>query len=83
MTGIATLNEQDGRHKFQTKDQTEQKKRKKMIEMVWITTVVIAYCLGRWQVVNERKKARAQWKADSWDETPIGTQLAKEMGIEV
>jgi len=54
-----------------------------MIEMVWITTVVIAYCLGRWQIVNERKKAKAQWKADSWDETPIGTQLAKEMGIEL
>jgi hypothetical protein len=54
-----------------------------MTTIAWITTVVIAYCLGRWQVVNDRKKAQQQWAIDSFDETPIGTQLAKEMGIQL
>jgi len=52
-----------------------------MTTIAWITAVVIAYLLGRWQVVNDRKKAKQQWAIDSHDETPIGTQLAKEMGI--
>lgn len=54
-----------------------------MTTIAWITALVVAYCLGRWQVVNERKKAKQQWAVDSYDETPIGTQLAKEMGIEL
>ena len=54
-----------------------------MNTIAWITAIAIAYIVGRWQVVNARKQAKAQWKADSWDETPIGTQLAKEMGIEL
>jgi hypothetical protein len=54
-----------------------------MNSIAWITAIVIAYAVGRWQVVNARKQAKAQWKTDSWDETPIGTQLAKEMGIEL
>ena len=54
-----------------------------MNTIAWITAIAIAYLVGRWQVVHARKQVKAQWKADSWDETPIGTQLAKEMGIEL
>ena len=54
-----------------------------MIIATWITSVIVAYCLGRWQIVNDRKKAKQQWASDSFDETPIGTQLAKEMGIKL
>jgi hypothetical protein len=66
------------------KSTTSQKRKgKQMNTIAWITAIAIAYMVGRWQVVNARKQAKAQWKADSWDETPIGTQLAKEMGIEL
>jgi len=58
-------------------------KGKQMNTIAWIAAIAIAYLVGRWQVVNARKQVKAQWKADSWDETPIGTQLAKEMGIEL
>jgi len=54
-----------------------------MNTIAWIIAIATAYLVGRWQVVNARKQVKAQWKADSWDETPIGTQLAKEMGIEL
>jgi hypothetical protein len=48
-----------------------------------ITAVVIAYLVGRFHVVAQEKKRIQQWKQDTETGTPIGTQLAREMGIEL
>jgi len=51
--------------------------------IAWITTVVVAYLFGRFLVVQQEKKRIRQWKQDCETGTPIGTQLAREMGIEL
>jgi len=67
-----------------TKQNKYSSKGKKEMELfAWITAIVVAYLFGRFHVVQQEKKRIAQWKQDCATGTPIGTQLAREMGIEL
>jgi len=54
-----------------------------MTTLLWITAIVVAYLYGRFHVVQQEKKRIQQWRKDCATGSPIGTQLAREMGIEL
>lgn len=49
--------------------------------IVAIVAIIVAYHLGRFNLLKKQEKQHQQWHEDAYDETPIGTQLAREMGL--
>lgn len=48
-----------------------------------LTAMVITYHLGKFNQIKKQRAIETQWKKDCETGTPIGTQLAREMGIEL